>query len=77
MRPVITAALRSRYLQKTPIHGRNEHIGEGHIGINAFELFMNDPRLRNVPKIIETPKHKGDQDCDRVNLNRLRALVHS
>ncbi len=56
---------------------RHEHIGEGYVGINAFELFMNDPRLRDVPKIIETPKHKGDQDYDRVNLNRLRALVHS
>ncbi len=55
---------------------RHEHIGEGHIGINAFELFMNDPRLLDVPKIIETPKHKGDQDYDRINLNRLRALVH-
>jgi deoxyribonuclease IV len=56
---------------------RHEHIGEGYIGINAFEWFMNDPRFRDVPKIIETPKHKGDQDCDRVNLNKLRALVHS
>jgi len=54
---------------------RHEHIGEGHIGISAFELFVNDPRFRDVPKIIETPKHKGDTDCDRVNLNRLRALV--
>lgn len=54
---------------------RHEHIGEGHIGISAFELFMNDPRFRDVPKIIETPKHKGDTDYDRVNLNRLRSLV--
>jgi len=56
---------------------RHEHIGEGYIGIDAFERFMNDPRFRDVPKIIETPKHKGDQDYDRVNLDRLRALVHS
>ena len=55
---------------------RHEHIGEGHIGIKAFELFMNDPRFRQVPKIIETPKHKEGRDYDRVNLDRLRALVH-
>ena len=56
---------------------RHEHIGEGYIGIDAFKWFMNDPRFRDIPKIIETPKHKGDQDYDRVNLDRLRALVHS
>jgi deoxyribonuclease-4 len=56
---------------------RHENIGEGYIGIKAFELLMNDMRFLDVPKIIETPKKKEDQDCDRVNLNRLRVLVHS
>lgn len=55
---------------------RHEHIGEGHIGINAFELIMNDQRFKNIPKIIETPKYKEGKDYDTVNLNRLKALLH-
>ena len=54
---------------------RHEHIGEGYIGIKAFELLMNDMRFWNVPKIIETPKQKDDPDMDEMNLNRLRSLV--
>lgn len=56
---------------------RHEHIGEGHIGIHAFELIMNDRRFKNIPKIIETPKNKGGEDYDTVNLDRLRALLHN
>ena len=51
---------------------RHAHIGEGAIGLAAFGFFMNDPRLRRIPKILETPK---DQDGDRKNLDRLRRLL--
>jgi len=34
---------------------RHSSIGEGNIGINAFKLIMNDPRLDNIPLILETP----------------------
>jgi deoxyribonuclease-4 len=54
---------------------RHEHIGEGYIGIKAFELLMNDMRFWDVPKIIETPKQRGGPDMDKMNLNRLRSLV--
>ena len=54
---------------------RHEHIGEGYIGIKAFELLMNDMRFWDVPKIIETPKQKDGPDRDKINLNRLRSLV--
>ncbi|MEE9566710.1 MAG: deoxyribonuclease IV, partial [Desulfobacteria bacterium] len=54
---------------------RHEHIGEGAIGIDAFRLIMNDPRLKTVPKILETPKKKGPVDYDHINLNLLRSLV--
>lgn len=54
---------------------RHEHIGEGHIGINAFKLFMNDNRFHEIPIIIETPKEKEGKDYDRINLDRLRKLV--
>lgn len=53
---------------------RHEHIGEGLIGIQAFENFVNDKRFRNIPFILETPK--GDDLADDVeNLAKLRALV--
>lgn len=52
---------------------RHQHIGAGFIGITAFECFMRDPRLRNIPKVIETPKPKG-KDWDRMNLDKLRQL---
>ena len=54
---------------------RHEHIGEGAIGIDAFRFIMNDPRLKTVPKILETPKKKGLIDYDLVNLKRMRSLV--
>ena len=56
---------------------RHHHIGEGYIGIKAFEFIMNDRRLLKIPKIIETDKGKKGEDWDRVNLERLRALVRA
>jgi deoxyribonuclease IV len=35
---------------------RHELIGHGHIGPKAFELLLNDPVFRGVPKVLETPK---------------------
>ncbi len=55
---------------------RHEHIGEGRIGIKAFELLMNDVRFWDIPKIIETPKQKDGPDLDRMNLNRLKSLLY-
>ena len=55
---------------------RHEHIGEGYIGIKAFELLMNDMRFWDVPKIIETPKQKDGPDTDKMNLNQLRSLIY-
>ena len=55
---------------------RHEHIGKGKIGKTAFAHFINDPRFRAVPMILETPKGVDGRgtDLDVVNLNRLRAL---
>lgn len=56
---------------------RHEHIGMGQIGRAGFEHLVNDARLVNVPKILETPKGtdaKG-RDLDKVNLQRLRRLI--
>ncbi len=51
---------------------RHAHIGEGEIGDAGFRFIMTDPRLRPVPKILETPK---EGDADRRNLARLRRLA--
>ena len=53
---------------------RHAHIGEGFIGKEGFRLLMRDERLRNVPKILETPKG-DDLEEDRMNLRTLRMLA--
>ena len=54
---------------------RHTHIGKGNIGVNAFKFFLNDPRLANIPKLLETAKKEGDIDWDQRNLDLLRSLV--
>jgi deoxyribonuclease-4 len=56
---------------------RHEHIGQGAIGLEPFSFFMNDPRLANLPKIIETPKGGAGEETanDLMNLGALRGLV--
>jgi deoxyribonuclease IV len=52
---------------------RHEHIGRGQLGIEPFRLLLNDPRFRDVPMYLETPKgRQGKQDWDAVNLRTLR-----
>ncbi len=53
---------------------RHEHIGKGFIGKEGFRNIMQDRRLANVPKILETPKGK---ECleDLENLKILRSLI--
>lgn len=53
---------------------RHEHLGRGHLGLGCFRRIMNDPRFRDVPKILETPKEEDGLDMDLVNLEVLRAL---
>jgi deoxyribonuclease-4 len=54
---------------------RHAHIGRGRIGLDAFRFLVNDPRFRNRPMILETPKEDGDEkDMDAVNLAVLQGL---
>jgi deoxyribonuclease IV len=53
---------------------RHEHIGKGKIGLHVFRHIMREPRFRNIPKVIETPKGP-DMAEDVVNLGILRSLV--
>jgi deoxyribonuclease-4 len=53
---------------------RHAHIGEGEIGRAGFAAFMTDPRLADVPMVLETPK--GDEAKeDARNLELIRALA--
>lgn len=53
---------------------RHEHIGKGELGLEAFRLLVNDPRLRLVPMVLETEKDP-DMKHDIENLRVLRSLV--
>ncbi|XP_078609866.1 putative endonuclease 4 isoform X2 [Branchiostoma floridae x Branchiostoma japonicum] len=45
---------------------RHENIGKGKIGIEGFRRVMNDPRLNNIPMILETPMGLDDEDEIRI-----------
>jgi deoxyribonuclease-4 len=56
---------------------RHAHIGKGQIGLEGFAHLVRDPRLANVPLILETPKGKDrrGRDWDRVNAGAIRRLT--
>ncbi len=57
---------------------RHAHIGKGTLGLEPFRLLLNDPRFKDLPMVLETPKEDGDNDdMDRVNLATLRSLIGS
>src|SRR5262249_8745426 len=54
---------------------RHEHIGRGQIGLAGFRSLVNDPRFRDVPMCLETPKGlERGKDLDTINLATLRRL---
>ncbi len=53
---------------------RHEHIGKGHIGVEAFRLLLNDQRFWGLPMCLETPKGP-DLKEDKENLTLLRSLI--
>lgn len=61
---------------------RHEHIGKGHLGLEAFRRLVNDRRFASIPMLLETPKGEGKatgpisvDPLDEENLNTLRSLV--
>jgi deoxyribonuclease-4 len=58
---------------KTPLGSRvdrHEHLGEGKIGLDAFQYILEDKRFKDVPKVLETPKSE-DMREDVENLEKL------
>jgi deoxyribonuclease-4 len=55
---------------------RHEHIGRGQLGLEPFRHLLRDPRFRQMPMYLETPKEEQDGEAmDVVNLRTLRGLV--
>jgi len=54
---------------------RHETIGKGTIGLQAFELIMNDERLVDIPKILEIPVETTEEYKKDINL--LKSLIRS
>ena len=51
---------------------RHENIGKGLIGLEAFRFIMTDPRLENIPKILETP---GGPEAFKKDIKTLKDLT--
>jgi len=55
---------------------RHAHVGQGQLGIEPFQLLVNDRRLRDLPMVLETPKEETPEGhTDARNLRTLRELV--
>lgn len=53
---------------------RHAAIGEGEIGPEGFRSLMNDPRMKGIPGLLETPKEQDGPEDIR-NLGNLKALL--
>jgi len=55
------------------LRDRHDNIGEGNVGLDVFRNFLNNPRTKHLPFIIETPgfDNKGP---DKKNLDILKSL---
>jgi deoxyribonuclease-4 len=56
---------------------RHEHIGHGHVSLDAFRVFVRRRAFAKVPMILETAKQFNEQgvDWDTVNMDTLRSLA--
>jgi deoxyribonuclease-4 len=52
---------------------RHENIGQGHIGIQGFEVIMAHPALRDIPFLLEVPGFEGTGP-DKQNVDILKQI---
>jgi len=52
---------------------RHMHIGKGYIGLEGFRGLVNHKYLKDLPFILETPKH--DEKDDLKNINLVKSLI--
>lgn len=50
---------------------RHENIGEGLIGEKAMKAFLNHPKLKHIPVMMETPAMKGEIDQSNAEAQKL------
>lgn len=53
---------------------RHDHIGEGHIGEDAFRFLVNDERFAEHPAVVETPSLENGDRSFYKNIEKLRSL---
>lgn len=61
---------------KFPLSSRKDrhmHIGKGYIGLEGFKVLVNHKYLKDLPFILETPKHDEKDDINNINL--VKSLV--
>ncbi|MBA7521006.1 putative endonuclease 4 [subsurface metagenome] len=61
---------------KFPLSSRKDrhmHLGKGYIGLEGFKVLVNHKYLKNLPFILETPKHDEKDDINNINL--VKSLV--
>ena len=61
---------------KFPLSSRKDrhmHIGKGYIGLEGFKVLVNHKFLKDLPFILETPKHDEKDDINNINL--VKSLV--
>jgi len=55
---------------------RHASLGRGEIGLEAFRCLVTDPRFRDTPMILETPKEDDSgNEMDPVNLDLMRGFL--
>ncbi|MBR0225510.1 MAG: deoxyribonuclease IV [Thermoguttaceae bacterium] len=56
---------------------RHAHIGYGALGLEPFRYIVNDPRFKELPMYLETPKttNEDGEEWDAVNLRALKSLL--
>jgi deoxyribonuclease-4 len=55
---------------------RHAHLGKGCLGLEPFDLLVNDRRLRELPMVLETPKEETPAGhTDALNLRTLHDLT--
>jgi deoxyribonuclease IV len=62
-----------------PFHSRvdrHEHIGKGHLGLDAFRRVLNDPRFAGLPMCLETEPGPEMEDII-ADLRQLHKLLNS
>jgi len=47
---------------------RHMHIGKGYIGLEGFKVMVNHKYLKDLPFILETPRHNEKDDLKNINL---------